>query len=326
MSRFTADELAIAKSVDLVAVAEHLGFTPKKIGRFYTLKEMDSIRIYNRRNWFRWSMKDIKGHNGGSQIDFLREFAGMDVKEAVFWLLDFTGYKSNINDNVKADSKNILKPKNYDSFYYPFELPAPSQTNNRLYAYLNKKRCISISTIDYFVNHGLIYESSDYHNIVFKGNDKNGVAKQASLRGTIDVSDKKPYKRDVLGSDKNYGFNISDENSDSLILFEGAIDLMSYVDIFQEYDSNMLSLGMVCDRPLERFLEEHPNIKKLIFCLDNDTPGREATKELMSKYIERGYVVCDTPAPVQYKDINEWLVASKLSMTMVSEKRNIGLY
>ena len=51
MNRFTADELAIAKSVDLVDVASHLGFTPKKIGRFYTLKEMDSIRIYNRSHW-----------------------------------------------------------------------------------------------------------------------------------------------------------------------------------------------------------------------------------------------------------------------------------
>ena len=92
MSSFTSDELAIAKSVDLVDIASYLGFTPKKIGRFYTLKEMDSIRIYDRKHWFRWSMKDVKGHNGGSQIDFLREFAGMDVKEAVFWLLDFSGY------------------------------------------------------------------------------------------------------------------------------------------------------------------------------------------------------------------------------------------
>lgn len=72
MSRFTDMELAIAKSVDLVSVASHMGYTPKKIGKYYTLKEMDSIRIYNRSHWFRWSMKDVKGENGGSQIDFLR--------------------------------------------------------------------------------------------------------------------------------------------------------------------------------------------------------------------------------------------------------------
>ncbi len=44
--RFTDEELAIAKSVDLCAVAESLGYTVKRIGKYHTLKEMDSIRIY----------------------------------------------------------------------------------------------------------------------------------------------------------------------------------------------------------------------------------------------------------------------------------------
>ena len=91
--RFTDEELAIAKSVDLCAVAESLGYTVKRIGKYHTLKEMDSIRIYNRSHWYRWSRQFDKGNNGGSQIDFLRVFCGMSVKEAVFWLLDFAGYR-----------------------------------------------------------------------------------------------------------------------------------------------------------------------------------------------------------------------------------------
>lgn len=86
--RFTEEELAIAKSVDLCAVAESLGYTVKRIGKYHTLKEMDSIRIYDRSHWYRWSRQFDKGNNGGSQIDFLRVFGGMSVKEAVFWLLD----------------------------------------------------------------------------------------------------------------------------------------------------------------------------------------------------------------------------------------------
>ena len=105
MQSFTEDELAIAKSVDLVAVAASLGYTPKRIGNYYTLKEMDSMRIYNRSHWCRFSRRYEKGENGGSQIDFLRVFAGMDVKEAVFWLLDFAGYRR-INDTPE---KPILK-------------------------------------------------------------------------------------------------------------------------------------------------------------------------------------------------------------------------
>ena len=38
--RFTEEELAIAKSVDLCAVAESLGYTVKRIGKYHTLKEM----------------------------------------------------------------------------------------------------------------------------------------------------------------------------------------------------------------------------------------------------------------------------------------------
>ena len=75
--RFTDEELAIAKSVDLCAVAESLGYTVKRIGKYHTLKEMDSIRIYNRSHWYRWSRQFDKGNNGGSQIDFLRVFCRM---------------------------------------------------------------------------------------------------------------------------------------------------------------------------------------------------------------------------------------------------------
>ena len=66
--RFTDEELVIAKSVDLCAVAESLGYTVKRIGKYHTLKEMDSIRIYNRSHWYRWSRQFDKGNNGEDRI------------------------------------------------------------------------------------------------------------------------------------------------------------------------------------------------------------------------------------------------------------------
>ena len=62
---FTQEELAIAKSVDLTDVARNLGYTVKKVGNYFTLIEIDSLRIYNRRSWFRWSKEYDKGENGG---------------------------------------------------------------------------------------------------------------------------------------------------------------------------------------------------------------------------------------------------------------------
>lgn len=70
---FSEEEITMVKQADLVAVATAMGYTPKRIGRYYTLKEMDSIRIYNRSHWYRWSSE-----TGGSQIDFVMTFAGME--------------------------------------------------------------------------------------------------------------------------------------------------------------------------------------------------------------------------------------------------------
>lgn len=310
-ARFTEEELRIAKSVDLTEVAASLGYTVKKIGKYHTLKEMDSIRIYDRSHWFRWSRQFERGNNGGSQIDFLRVFEGMSVKDAVFWLLDFAGYKRipegrEIKLNHQVEVKPIEKKE--------FILPVPANSNAYLYSYLNHERGISRAVIDYFVSHSLIYESRDYHNIVFKGNDKEGKTRFASMRGVFDKNGKS-FKCDVAGNDKNYGFNTVNTESSELVVFEAAIDLMSYVDILSDYESNKLALGMVSDAPLETFLRENPQITSIRFCLDNDKAGRDATETLMKKYADRGYEVEDLPAPGGYKDYNEWLVATKLVRT-----------
>ena len=134
--RFTEEELALAKQVDLCRVAEHLGYTVKRIGQYHTLKEMDSIRIYNRSHWCRFSRRYEKGENGGSQIDFLRVFAGMDVKEAVFWLLDFAGYRR--QESVR-DIKNLAPAEEKEEQRKPFILPEPAGSNGYLYRYLEQE-------------------------------------------------------------------------------------------------------------------------------------------------------------------------------------------
>lgn len=317
MERFTGEELAIAKSVDLGALAEHLGYTVRRVGKYYTIKEMDSIRIYNRSHWFRWSRKYEKGENGGSQIDFLRVFAGLEVKEAVFWLLDFAGYCR----NEESEKSRVLKHQVtiMSEQKKAFILPDAAESNTYLFTYLNQKRAISKSIIGYFIEKDLIYESRVYHNIVFKGNDKDKITRFASMRGVFD-KEGRAFKCDVAGNDKRYGFNDVNEGSYELIIFESAIDLMSYMDIFSDFETNKLALGMLSDAPLETFLSEHPQIKTIRFCLDNDEPGRKATIELMEKYYQNGYEVEDCPPPVGYKDYNEWVQDTKLLQRIPEEK------
>ena len=316
-NHFTEEELAIAKGVDLVSVAQSLGYTPKRIGKYYTLKEMDSIRIYDRTHWFRWSRQFDKGENGGSQLDFLRVFAGMDVKTAVFWLLEFSGCQRILTAKSEPVLKYRVKEKEPER--KNFQLPVASLDNSYLYSYLGKERGISKEVIDYFISQKLIYESRHYHNIVFLGNDKDGNTRFASMRGVFD-KEGKPFKCDVVGNDKRFGFNLSHENSGKIVVFEAAIDLMSYVDITKDYESNLIALGMLADAPLATFLEEHPQITTIRFCLDNDEPGKKATEELLKKYYELGFEVENFPPPAGFKDFNEWLITTRLPNLGVATK------
>ena len=307
-NRFTEEELALAKSADLTAVAAALGYTVRRVGKYHTLKEMDSIRIYDRSHWFRWSRRYEGKDNGGSQIDFLRVFGGMEVKEAVFWLLNFIGY-SKENNSLKQPLRYQVKSAQ-EAKSKQFILPERAYDNRHLYAYLQKERGISKTVIDFFVIRGLLYESRPYHNLVFLGNDKDDVTRFASMRGVFDKNGK-GFKCDVEGNDKRYGFNLRNMESRELVVFEAAIDLMSYVELTGDYASNLLALGMVSDAPLETFLKENPQIEVIKFGLDNDEPGRKATKKFLEKYFDLGYEVEDISAPAAYKDYNEWLIAQK---------------
>ena len=305
--RFTADELALAKQVDLCRVAEHSGYTVKRIGNYRTLKEMDSIRIYNRSHWCRFSRRYDKGENGGSQIDFLRVFAGLDVKEAVFWLLDFAGYR---REESVRDIQNLAPAGEKEETKKPFVLPEFAGSNAYLYRYLEHERGIARPVIDFFVRKGILYEAKNYHNIVFVGTDRDGVPKFASMRGVFDKNGK-GFKCDVAGNDKRYGFHFHYRDSKEVFVFEAAIDLMSYITMFPEDRASMVALGMLADAPLETFLAEHPETEKIVFCLDNDGPGRKAAEALWRKYGDKGYLVDIFTPPEPYKDFNQWNVEMK---------------
>lgn len=302
--RFTEEELGIAKQADLCAVAERMGYTVKRIGHYHTLKEMDSIRIYERSHWCRFSRRYDKGENGGSQIDFLRVFAGMDVKEAVFWLLDFVGYRREEN---AREIQNTIPHQRKEEKKKPFVLPEFAGSNAYLYRYLEYERGIARPVIDFFVGKGILYEAKNYHNIVFVGTDRDGVPKFASMRGVFDKN-RKGFKCDVAGNDKRYGFHLYYGKSKKVVVFEAAIDLMSYITMFPKDKASMVELGMLADAPLETFLAEHPEMEEIQLCLDNDEPGRKAAETLQQKYVEKGYVANVFLPPEPYKDFNQWNV------------------
>ena len=91
----------------------------------------------------------------------------------------------------------------------------------------------------------MLYEDI-FHNCVFVGFDETGKPRYASTRATNGKSDD---KREASGSDKRYSFRIL-HPSDTLHVFEGAIDLLSYMTLTKITDGKwtreaMVSLGGV---------------------------------------------------------------------------------
>ena len=281
MAWFTEEEIKLVKSVDLVDLAESVHIPLKRKGRYYSVDGMDSVIIFNRSTWYRYS-RGI----GGSTIDFLMYFKNMSCKEAITYLLDYVGYKKSIPVYV-PDKEKKCESRNQRT---EFHLPIKSQNSRGLYAYLMKCRMLSSEIIRYWIKNGLMYESEPYHNIVFLGKNKEGVVKFASQRGIRDRYGK-IFKGDVPGNDKRYGVNLIHTNSQELNVYEAAIDAMSDMDFRNDYKTGILALGMVSDGPLQTILEEYPKIKRINFCLDNDLPGRIAAKKLAGKYVLAGYEV-----------------------------------
>ena len=306
---YTQEERAEALTTSLTALAQELGYTPMRCGSHYSLKEMDSLVIYNDASWKRWSGKGNR--TGGSQIDFLLEFSNVSsVPEAINYLLRFQGKSP---EHVVAAERHI----DWKIPTSEFVLPEKNKNYRRLYAYLIKTRKLSPDVVNDFVHRGLIYESKEHHNLVFCGMDKQGVVRYAGMRGTSNLAEK-AFKCDVPGNDKNYGVNIVNKENPELKVFEGVIDCMSYIDMYNDHFSNKLVLGMVDDHPLIRFLEEYSHIKRISFCLDNDRAGQRAVYGetlsngeyklgLKEKYEKLGYEVT-IEIPPEGKDFNESLV------------------
>ena len=166
-NRFTDTEMQIARETDLPELLSHLGYQVKRVGRFHTTAEMDSLRIKDRRTWFRYSQ-----NTGGDAITFLQQFCGKSFPEAVEYLLTFHG---------KARDAPAPQPKSI-SQKQALSLPPRNADDRRVFAYL-RKRGIAAQVIRQFLNAGLLYEDTVHHNCVFVGKNSAGQAKYAGLGG-----------------------------------------------------------------------------------------------------------------------------------------------
>jgi len=280
-----------ARNTDIIAFFERrYGFGFVRRGGDYRCQQHKSLAVKDdRRSWY-WHSKGVGGYGA---LDYLTKVENMSFRESVELL---TGYVPATAVSTKPEQPKTLI------------LPEKSGVPVRIYDYLCVKRGIDGDIVNTLIQRKMLYEDRR-GNVVFVGFDENGTARFASLRGTYGDS----FRGDCAGSDKRYGFRI-DGNSERLYVFESPIDAMSHASLVNAFagdaaawkKDSRLSLSGTSETALFFFLNKQKEAKELVFCLDNDRPGRESAEVMARKYAEKGYRT-RLLLPVG-KDFNEDLV------------------
>ena len=303
--KFDPSTIDMARKIDLLTYLQH--HEPHNLVKIsrnaYRTKEHDSLKISNGM-WYWWS----RGFGGYSALDYLIKVKEYDFVSAVEILVGI---------NIPYFPQPIIYK---EAAPKPLILPPKYKNNERVINYL-LQRAIDEKLILDCIKRGVLYESADYHNVIFVGKDSQGRPRYAACRGIIGQD----FKGDASGSDKRYSFRLIAGNPrrEVLHLFESAIDLLSYATYLtlkgMDYKAeNLLSLSGVYQPSkkeemriipiaLDTFLNENPQIKIIVLHLDNDKTGRIATQTI-KELLQKDYKVVDNPPP-QGKDCNDFLLS-----------------
>jgi hypothetical protein len=305
--QFTQEEYERANQVDIAQYLMNQGITLKREGNIFRGVEHDSFVIKNN-HWY-WNSRRIDGY----PVEYLTKVEGMDLPDAVHLLA---------NGVVPATLTPIphLKPfvPKEEKENVPFAPPPANADNRRVFAYLTRTRSIDPEIVNWCIKHGLVYQSNvpnpktgkSIQNCVFTGL-LDGKLVFATERGLFDVPGQKAYRHEVDGSREDCRF-VMDGKSNRAIIVEAPIDAMSHATLFKQggvdwkVDTRVALCGN-CDVALEGFLNRNPNIRHLIWSVDNDRGGQIAIERYWQKYADRGYFQ-ETDLPTT-KDWNSDLVA-----------------
>ncbi len=283
---FTDQQKEKARRTDLAGLLRSQGETLRKSGS--ELEWLDgSQKVTIRGNLWFHQYEQI----GGDSIDFVRKFYHKSYPEAMEYLLGRSG-------GVLSVLPPVQKPT------AKFELPPTNDNMRRVFAYLLNRRGIDKDVLYAFVHKKMIYESAQYHNVVFVGFDKGGTPRHANKRGTGSVS---TYKGNAVGSAPEYSFHWNGR-SDRLYLFEAPIDMLSFISMNKHCwrDHSYAAACSVSDKVLFQCLSDNPAVSKVSICFDSDEPGQLAAQRITAKLVMQN-IESEILVPVN-KDWNEDLL------------------
>lgn len=303
MAYYPPEVIQRAKQMDLLTYLRN--YEPEELVHFsretYTTRTHDSLKISNGM-WY-WFSQSIGGKSALEYLIKVKDYSFLQAVETIVGNVITTPPK------IYKTNKKIIPDRLY--------LPDKAPNNDRAKSYLIS-RGIDESIIQECIDNDLIYQQNKSNNVVFLGYDKDKKVRYAMCRGTNESR----YMQEVTGSHKAFSFKLEAiEESDTLHLFESAIDLLSYATLLklndkEWYNTHLLSLAGVYQPAtkiedsklplaLNYYLNQHQNIKKIYLHLDNDRAGRLATLAL-KEVLPKQYEVIDNPPP-SGKDVNDFL-------------------
>lgn len=267
------------RDIRITNIAEEMGFSLVRKGRYYSLKEHDSVIIDDEKNCYWQNSIPGEGRSigkGGSVLDFISTFGDMSIKETVHYLEGrYTQNKWNsLHQEVFSERKlNHLR------------LPPKDKNMKKVFAYLCQTRKILPEVVEMMVKNKQLYQDKK-GNCVFVSFDEEKPT-YGMVRGT------NTYHRfigDCQGNDYSKGFFV-DNHANKLIITESVIDAMSLMSLTKEKngdykDYDYLVLGGVgkLDSLEYRFLKK--SYIGTILSLDNDEAGHSAG-EMIKNHLRR---------------------------------------
>lgn len=246
--------LKVAKNRNILDVAQALGMNLEKRGGTYVWSEHDSLVIFPKKNNFKWFSQDVQG----DPITLVQQVKNVEFKEALNFLND---------PSLTSFDATKIKSENKPFRYFLKEL-----SNQRLAKdFLVNVRGLHPKTVDFFVDKGVLAQSSRYHKadqssepvVIFKSfNPQTKDLIGATLQGINENWEKYPKKgrlKEILAnSSGDFGVHVDIGVPKKLIFFESAIDMMSYYELKRPKinDARLVAMNGLNQRVISNHLKD----------------------------------------------------------------------
>lgn len=268
-NKFSDTQIAKANQTDLRALLVDFGY--KQLSNtlfenpFKTEKKSNSFSVFQHEQNNIWLAKDLSSSKIWNVVTLTMEHKKMNFVETMYFLLAFN--KEYIIPTEQSFS--FSKPNSYKSV--PTHKEATEQQKNSLNHYLKIDRCVSPTLVKDFVEYRQYqYQGSSiwYYALFFKNDSEGYVIRNKAMKNPKCLG-----KSDVT--------TILYQDSTQWIVFEGFIDFLSAITYYQKsFKANVLVLNSVVNT--EKAIQKLKSLAatKIFTFLDNDMPGRKATKDL----------------------------------------------